>query len=164
MKSFAFTQGNLKKANEFIDKYPSNQKKSALLPILDLAQRQCGGWLPVPAIEAVADFLSLPVINVYEVASFYTMFHLKPVGQYHIQICGTTPCMLCGCSDILKACEEHLEIKSGEITADGKFSLKEVECLGACVNAPVVMINDNYYENLNTNKIKQILEDLAESC
>ena len=134
---------------------------SAVLPLLDLAQRQCGGWLPHPAIEAVAVMLKMPVIRVHEIASFYTMFNLKPVGKHHVQICRTMPCWLRGSEDIKTACEAHLGIPTGQVTPNGKFSLGEVECLGACINAPVVQINDDYYENLTPESVKSLLTGLA---
>jgi NADH-quinone oxidoreductase E subunit len=160
---FAFTPENQKKAESYIRKYPPGRQASAVLPLLDLAQRQCGGWLPHPAIEAVAALLKMPPIRVHEVASFYTMFNLKPVGKYHVQVCRTTPCWLRGSEDIKEACESHLGIQTGEMTPNAKFSLREVECLGACVNAPVVQINDDYYENLTPESVKALLTSLADS-
>ncbi len=158
---FAFTPENRKAAERILQKYPPGRQASAILPLLDLAQRQCGGWLPQSAIEAVAIHLKMPLIRAYEVATFYTMFHLTPVGKHHIQLCRTTPCWLRGSAEIQSVCESHLGIKSGEVTSDGQFSLKEVECLGACVNAPVVQINDDYFENLTPESIRLILQNLA---
>ncbi|MGV2433358.1 MAG UNVERIFIED_CONTAM: NADH-quinone oxidoreductase subunit NuoE [Rickettsiaceae bacterium] len=158
--TFSFDKANLAKAKAIIKKYPENRERSALIPLLDLAQRQNKGWLSVEAMEYVADMLSSPYMRVYEVASFYSMFNLKPVGKYHVQICGTTPCWLRGAEDIKKACESHMKIKSGETTKDGKFTLSEVECLGACVNAPLVQINDDYYENLTPDSMSDLLEKL----
>lgn len=160
--NFSFTQENLVKAEAIIAKYPEGRQKSATLPLLDLAQRQNNGWLSVAAIEYVANFLGEPYMRVYEVASFYSMFYLKPVGKYHIQVCGTTPCWLRGAADIVKACENRLGIKCGETSEDGLFSISEVECLGACINAPVVQINDDYYENLDEQKIAEIIDGCAD--
>lgn len=160
---FSFTPENNEKVKAYLKKYPEGRQASAVLPLLDLAQRQSGGWLPQAAIEEVAAILSMPAIRVHEIATFYTMFNLKPVGKFHVQICGTTPCWLRGAGDIREACEQHLGIKtgSGQITVDGCFSLSEVECLGACVNAPVVQINDDYYEDLTVESTMQLLTDLA---
>lgn len=158
--SFQFTDDNLKKAQAYIEKYPQDKQASAILPLLDLAQRQNDGWLSQEVIEYVANFLNMPAIRVYEVASFYTMFNLKPVGRYHVQVCGTTPCWLRGAEDIMHACEAALAIKKGETTLDNLFTLSEVECLGACVNAPVVQINDDYYENLSPESVQTTIESL----
>lgn len=160
--SFTFTTENQKKADAYIKRYPRGRQASAVLPLLDLAQRQSGGWLPQPALESVAAMLEMPFIKVLEVASFYTMFNLKPVGTYHIQVCGTTPCWLKGAEDLKKACEQHLKIKTGETTKDQKFTLHEVECLGACINAPAVQINDDYYENLSPTSIVELLKNLPD--
>lgn len=160
---FSFTPENTEKVKSYIKKYPEGRQASAVLPLLDLAQRQSGGWLPQAAIEEVASILSMPAIRVHEIATFYTMFNLKPVGKFHVQVCGTTPCWLRGAAEIQEACEKHLGVRagSGQITADGCFTLSEVECLGACVNAPVVQINDDYYEDLTVESTLQILTDLA---
>lgn len=160
--NFVFTPENQKKADAYINQYPQGRQASAVLPLLDLAQRQSGGWLPTPVMEAIAFMLEMPFIKVLEVASFYTMFNLKPVGSYHLQICGTTPCWLRGSDDLKKTCEHHLKIKAGETTKDQKFTLSEVECLGACINAPVMQINDDYYENLSPSKILELLENLPD--
>jgi NADH-quinone oxidoreductase subunit E len=160
-RPFTFTPENRTAAERIVQKYPAGRQASAILPLLDLAQRQCSGWLPQSAIEAVAIYLKMPLIRAYEVATFYTMFNLTPVGKNHIQVCRTTPCWLRGSSDIQSACESRLGIKSGEVTPDGQFSLKEVECLGACVNAPVVQINDDYFENLTPESVRLILQNLA---
>lgn len=160
-ENFKFTDENLKKAKEIIAKYPDGKQQSAVLPLLDIAQRQAGGWLPKIVIEYVANFLNMPFIRVYEVASFYTMFYLKPVGKYNIQICGTTPCMLRGAEDLVNLCKNKLGIKKGETSTDGKFTLQEVECLGACINAPIVQINDDYYEDLTTESFEKIIKDLS---
>lgn len=146
----------------FLAKYPEGRETSAVLPLLDIAQRQCGGWLPHDALEAVANILHMPFIRVHEVASFYSMFNLKPVGKFHVQVCGTTPCWLKGSDDIKHACQKHLGIDMGETTADGSFTLTEVECLGACINAPVVQIQDDYYENLTTDSVVDLLKNLGD--
>ncbi|MFM7621166.1 MAG: NADH-quinone oxidoreductase subunit NuoE [Alphaproteobacteria bacterium] len=158
--SFEFSDENKKKIEEILKKYPTDRKKSAVMPLLDLAQRQNYNWLSKSAIEQIAKILAMPEIKVYEIASFYTMYNLKPVGKYLLQFCKTTPCMLRGIDQILKDCEKKLGIKLDETTADGLFTLKEVECLGACVNAPIVQINDDYAEDLTSEKMMQILEDL----
>ncbi|WP_341789346.1 NADH-quinone oxidoreductase subunit NuoE [Rickettsia endosymbiont of Polydrusus tereticollis] len=158
--NFTFDKKNSKLAEDIIKKYPAEGKRSAVLPLLDLAQRQVGGWLPTAAMEYVANLLDMPYMRAYEVASFYTMFNLKPVGKHHIQICTTTPCWLRGSDQIVKACEQTLKIKCGEVTPDKKFSLVEIECLGACVNAPVVQINDDYFEDLTAEKIEEIISKL----
>lgn len=158
---FEFTVENQEKAQSLLSKYPTLHKQSALVPLLDLAQRQCGGWLPQPAIETVAELVSIPFLKALEVASFYSMFNLKPIGKYHIQICGTTPCWLKGSDDIRQACTKHLGIDLKETTDDRQFTLREVECLGACVNAPMVQINDAYYENLTVDSIVETLKNLA---
>ncbi len=156
--AFVFTKENLSKIEDILKKYPQERQASAVLPMLDLAQQQNEGWLSSHAIEAVAAFLKMPEIRVYEVASFYSMFNLKPVGKYHVQVCGTTPCMLCGAEEILKTCQSELGVKTGETTTDGMFTLSEVECLGACVNAPVIQINDDFYEDLSPESVKNILK------
>ena len=161
--SFNFSSKNLIKIDDIISRYPKDKQKSAVLPLLDLAQRQSGGWLPRAAIECVALILDMPFIRAYEIATFYTMFNLKPVGTYHVQVCTTTPCWLRGSDDILKACEEKLGIKCGETTQDRQFSLVEVECLGACINAPVVQINDDYYEDLTIETIENLIDNLKKS-
>jgi NADH-quinone oxidoreductase subunit E len=159
-ESFAFTQENLAWAKAKIEKYPPGRQQSAVLPILWRAQEQCGGWLPRKAIEAVADMLGMAKIRVLEVATFYTMFNLAPVGQYHVQFCGTTPCLLRG-AEVLKKVLHGMIGEENEVTADGKFSWVEVECLGACVNAPMVQINADYYEDLAPESLTRILNDLA---
>lgn len=158
--AFEFTKENLSKIENILKKYPQGRQASAVLPLLDLAQRQNNGWLSPETIEAVANFLSMPAIRVYEVASFYSMYNLKPVGTHHVQVCGTTPCMLCGAEEIFKTCQDELGISYGETTSDGMFTLSEVECLGACVNAPVVQINDDIYEDLSPTSMKDILNQL----
>ena len=158
--NFTFDKKNFNLAEEIIKKYPLEGKGSAILPLLDLAQRQNSGWLPVPAIEYVANMLEIPYMRAYEVATFYTMFNLKPVGKYHIQVCTTTPCWLRGSDHIMEVCKKKLDIKEKELTKDQKFSLIEIECLGACVNAPVVQINDDYYTDLTQEQMETIIDKL----
>lgn len=161
LKTFEFSKENQEKIKEIIARYPEGRQASAILPLFELAQRQCGGWLPNNAIEKVTEMLGVSLIRGYEVASFYTMFNLTPVGKYHIQICGTTPCMLQGSENLQRVCKQHLGIVSGETTEDGLFTLKEVECIGACVNAPAIQINDDYFEDLTEESFLKIIEDLA---
>ena len=159
--SFAFTPQNLERAKQAITKYPPGRQASAVLALLDLAQRQSGGWLPRPAMDHVAGILDMAPIRVYEVATFYTMFNLTPVGRYHLQVCRTTPCWLRGAAELTETCKRKLGIGLKRRTADGRFSLIEVECLGACVNAPVVQINDDFYEDLDAKKLEALLDALA---
>ncbi len=160
-ESFEFTSENLKKAQEYIDMYPSGRQQSAVMPLLDLAQRQNQNWISLAAMDVIAQMLQMPYIRVYEVATFYTMFNLAPVGKHFIQICRTTPCWLRGSDEVTNACKNKLGIGVGETTEDGKFSIVEVECLGACVNAPVVQINDDYYEDLNGKSMEHLLDELS---
>ncbi len=159
--AFEFTPENKKLAEYHVAKYPKGRQQSAVMPLLDIAQRQSGGWLPKEAMDYVANYLAMPLIRVYEVASFYTMYNLKPVGKYLVQLCTTTPCMLRGSDDIVNACKKKLGIGIGETTEDRQFSLVEVECLGACVNAPMVQINDDFYEDLDAASMGKILDDLS---
>ena len=156
-ESFAFTPENLAWAKAKIEKYPPGRQQSAVIPILWKAQEQCGGWLPKPAIEAVAELLGMAKIRVLEVATFYTMFNLSPVGKFHVQFCGTTPCLLRGADGLKKVLHEKIG-EENEITADGKFSWVEVECLGACVNAPMLQIGKDFYEDLDGPTTEKILE------
>lgn len=156
---FAFTAENQEKASAFIARYPAGRQQSAVMPLLDLAQRQ-EGWVSQAAMDAVAAMLAMPPIRVYEVATFYTMFNLHPMGKHHVQVCTNLPCMLRGSDEVVKACRSVLGIDIGQTTADGMFTFSEVECLGACVNAPVVQIDDDYYEDLNAERIEKILNTL----
>lgn len=156
---FEFTPDNERRAEAILAIYPEGHKRAAMIPLLDLAQRQ-HGWLPISAMHKVAEILELPRMRVYEVATFYTMFIRKPIGRYHLQICTTTPCWLRGSDEILEAMKCKLKIDVGGTTGDGLFTLSEVECLGACVNAPMVQINDDYYEDLTCKDINEILDDL----
>jgi NADH-quinone oxidoreductase subunit E len=163
---FAFTAENAAQAKKVIARYPEGRQQSAVMALLDLAQRQVGaethtqGWLPVPVIEYVAAQLGMPYMRAYEVATFYTMYNLAPVGRFHVQVCGTTPCMLRGSDDVFAACKAKGLVK-GATTQDGLFTLTEVECLGACANAPMVQINDDNYEDLTHDSMTAILDDLA---
>jgi NADH-quinone oxidoreductase E subunit len=158
--SFAFTAENRARAERIIANYPPGRQASAVLALLDLAQRQSGGWLPRAAMDHVAEMLEMAPIRVYEVGTFYTMFNLRPVGKFHIQVCRTTPCWLRGADDLTHACRKKLRIGLKERTEDGLFSLIEVECLGACVNAPVVQINDDFYEDLDPARLEALLDAL----
>jgi NADH-quinone oxidoreductase E subunit len=159
--SFAFTQENLELAKKHIAKYPAGRQASAVLPLLEMAQRQHNNWLPMAAMDYVAQMLEMPPMRVFEVATFYSMFNLAPVGKYHIQLCGTTPCWLRGADELKNLCKNKLDIDLGETTADGMFSLCEVECLGACANAPMIQINDDFYEDLDIQSMEQILANLS---
>ncbi|KNB44667.1 NADH dehydrogenase [Blastocystis sp. subtype 4] len=142
---FDFTAENYKKVHEILKRYPKNYKQSAVMPLLDLAQRQCGNYIPLAAMNKVAEICEMPPVKVYEVVSFYTMYRTEKVGKFFIQLCGTTPCMLCGSEEIMQTIQKELGIKDGETTKDGMFTLLQVECLGACANAPMVQINDDYF-------------------
>jgi NADH-quinone oxidoreductase subunit E len=163
---FAWTEENAAQAKKVIARYPDGRQQSAVMPLLDLAQRQVGaetqaqGWLPIPVMEYIGRQLDMPYMRVYEVATFYTMYNLAPVGRYHVQVCGTTPCMLRGSDDVLAACKNKGLVK-GATTPDGLFTLTEVECLGACANAPMVQINDDNFEDLTYETMTAIIEDLT---
>jgi NADH-quinone oxidoreductase subunit E len=159
-ESFAFTPENLAWAKAQIEKYPPGREQSAVISLLWRAQQQCDGWLPQKAIEAVAAFLGMAKIRVLEVATFYTMFNLSPVGKFYVQLCGTTPCMLRGAEQLKTVLHRQIG-EADEVTADGKFSWTEVECLGACVNAPMAQINADYYEDLTPEILTRIIGDLA---
>jgi NADH-quinone oxidoreductase subunit E len=164
---FSWTDANAEQAKVILARYPKGREQSAVMPLLDLAQRQVGaetqtqGWLPVPVIEFVARQVGVPYMRVYEVVTFYTMYNLAPVGRFHVQVCGTTPCMLRGSDDVLAACKNKGLVK-GKTTPDGLFTLTEVECLGACANAPMVQINDDNFEDLTYDSTIAVLEALAE--
>ncbi|MFY9350427.1 complex I 24 kDa subunit family protein [Sphingobium sp.] len=164
--AFAWTAENAAQAEKVIARYPAGRQQSAVMPLLDLAQRQVGaetqtqGWLPVPVMEYIGRQLDMPYMRVYEVATFYTMYNLAPVGRYHVQVCGTTPCMLRGSDDVFAACKNKGLVK-GATTPDGLFTLTEVECLGACANAPMVQINDDNYEDLTYDSMSAVLDTLA---
>jgi NADH-quinone oxidoreductase subunit E len=158
--SFEFTPENLAWVNKQIAKYPEGRQASAVIPLLWQAQKQHNYWLPKPAIEKVAELLNMPYIRVLEIATFYTMFNLEPVGRYFIQMCGTTPCMLRGSDDIKSVLQRRVGDQR-KVSADGNFAWLEVECLGACCNAPMVQINDDYYEDLTAENFEKLLDDLA---
>ncbi|MEX1109676.1 MAG: NADH-quinone oxidoreductase subunit NuoE [Dongiaceae bacterium] len=159
--SFAFDAANEAAARQWIAKYPKGRQASAVLPLLDLAQRQSGGWLPRAAMDHVAGILEMASIRVYEVATFYSMFNLKPVGRFHVQICRTTPCWLRGSDALREAAEKKLGVGLKQPTSDGLFTISEVECLGACCNAPMVQINDDFYEDLTPEEFAALLDALA---
>lgn len=158
--TFAFTPENMERVRKTIAKYPAGRQASAVMPLLDLAQRQAGGWLPRAALDHVAEVLDMAPIRVLEVASFYSMYNLTPIGRHHVRVCTTTPCQLRGCMAVLDACREELGVELGETTADGLATLGEVECLGACVNAPVVWIGDDYYEDVDPARMREIVRAL----
>ena len=163
---FAWTDANAEEAKAIIARYPPGREHSAIMPLLWLAQQQVGmetrtwGWLPIPVIEYVAKVVGLPYIRALEVVSFYTQYNMAPVGRYLVQVCGTTPCMLRGSDDVLAACKNR-GLSKGHTTPDGLFTLTEVECLGACANAPMVQINDDNYEDLDYDRTTRVLEALA---
>jgi NADH-quinone oxidoreductase E subunit len=159
-KSFEFSRENLDRAKAHMAKYPPGRQASAVLPLLWIAQEQSGGWLPRAAMDHVAQILEMAPIRVYEVATFYTMFNLRPVGRYLLQACTTTPCWLCGSDAVVEACERKLGIGIGGTTPDGMFTLVEVECLGACVNAPILQVNDDFYEDLDGPATEALLDKL----
>ena len=159
-ESFEFTTESMARALEFIAKYPEGRQQSALMPLLDIAQRQHESWLPRAAMDYVADLLGVPRIEAYEVATFYTMYNLQPVGDNHVQVCTNLPCWLRGSDKIASACKKNLGVGFGETTEDGQFTLSEVECLGACANAPMIQINDDYYEDLDEISTESILTEL----
>jgi len=163
---FAWTDENAAKAKDIVARYPEGRQRSAVMPLLDLAQRQVGaelntqGWLPIPVMEYVADYLDMPIIRVVEVATFYTMYNVAPIGRFHVQVCGTTPCMLRGSDDIIEACKKR-GMKKGHTTGDGLWSFTEVECMGNCASAPMVQINDDNYEDLTPERLDAVLDALA---
>ena len=159
-KDFKFSDENLSKAEEILKRYPAKNKKSAVMPFLYLAQKQNENWIPLAAMKYIANYLSMPYISVYEVATFYTMYNLTPVGKYFIQVCTTTPCLIRGAGKIVKLCKEKISKKENEISKKSDCSWMEVECLGACVSAPMIQINDNYYEDLDEKSTNEILESL----
>lgn len=168
-KDFSFK--DMGKVQEVIARYPDGRAHSAVMPLLDLAQRQIGdegakanppygGWIPRAAMDEIAKICDVPKMRVYEVATFYSMYNLAPVGKYLLQMCTTTPCWLCGSGDVVKACEKNLGIHAGESTKDGMFTMMEVECLGACANAPMIQVNDDFYEDLTPDTMVSLLESL----
>ena len=158
---FSFNNNNLTKARNILKMYPSNFKESAIMPLLSIAQNQNNGWLPKKAIEYISGLINVPEIKVLELATFYSMYNLSPVGKFHIEVCTTTPCMLRGSDSMLNLCKKKLGIDVGQITNDKLFSLGKVECLGACVNAPVVKVNEDYFEDLNSQTLDTLINDFA---
>ena len=158
--SFAFSKENVAEIKRIIAKYPKGRQASAVMPLLDLAQRQHENWIPMKAIELIATKLDMAEIRVLEVATFYTMFNLKPVGKYFLQACTTTPCWLRGSDEMMRAIKDRYQISSGQTSACGRFSLLEVECLGACVNAPILQVNDDFYEDLDYQSTGALLDSL----
>jgi NADH-quinone oxidoreductase E subunit len=159
-EAFAFNAATEERAQTIVARYPEGRQQSAVIPLLDLAQRQAGGWLPTEVIEYVASYLDMPKIRVLEVATFYSMFNLEPVGENFVQLCRTTPCWLRGSDDLRAVAKDVTGCALGETSADGKFTVVEVECLGACCNAPMVQINDEYYEDLTAENFRSVLEAL----
>jgi NADH-quinone oxidoreductase subunit E len=157
--SFEWSKSSLGKVAFWLGKYPEGRQRSAVIPLLWLAQKQ-EGWVSKPALEAIAEQLSMPYMRVYEVVTFYTMFHLAPVGKHHLQVCGTTPCMLRGSGELIKICKNRIG-EHHHVTADGLLSWEEMECLGACTNAPVVMVHDYYHEDLDPASFEKLIDDLA---
>ena len=159
-QSFEFNNKNLEAANKAILNYPEGKQQSAVMALLYLAQRQNDNWIPLVAIKYIAKFLNMPYIKVYEVATFYSMYNLAPVGKYFFQVCTTTPCMIRGAYKLVDVCKKKLSEKESKISTDGKTSWMEVECLGACVNAPIIQINDDYFEDLDPKKLEKIIDQI----
>lgn len=159
-ETFAFTHENIIQAKKIIARYPEGRQASAVMPLLTLAQKQNDNWIPKVAMDVIADMLDMPSMRVYEVATFYSMYNLAPVGRHLVELCTTTPCWLRGSADIVKACEKHLGVSIGGTTSDGQFTLREAECLGACVNAPMAQIGDGFYEDLTPENVVKLLDDL----
>jgi len=158
---FEFTKANLELADKILKKYPSDQKKSAVMPLLYLAQKQNNNWIPLAAMKYIAKYLDMPYIKVYEVATFYSMYNLTPVGKYFFQVCTTTPCMLRGAYNLVDVCKRKISEEENCLSEDGKTSWLEVECLGACVNAPMLQLNEDYYEDLDPTKLEQIIDKIS---
>ena len=159
-ENFEFNSSSLEEAKTIIAKYPKGKQQSAVMALLYIAQRQNDNWIPLAAMKYIAKFLDMPYIKVYEVATFYSMYNLSPVGKYFVQVCTTTPCMIRGANKLVEACKEKISENESELSKDKTCSWMEVECLGACVNAPMMQINDNYYEDLDKEKTLKILESL----
>ena len=160
-KEFVFNDKSLIAANKAISNYPKNKQKSAVMPLLYIAQKQNDNWIPLAAMKLIAKTLNMPYIKVYEVATFYTMYNLAPVGEYFFQVCTTTPCMIRGAYKLVDVCKKKISENESEISKDGKSSWLEVECLGACVNAPMVQINEDYFEDLDSEKLEIIIEKIS---
>jgi NADH-quinone oxidoreductase E subunit len=162
-ENFLFSEKNLISAEEILKKYPKKNKKSAVMPLLYLVQKQNNNWIPLAAMKFIAKYLEMPYIKVYEVATFYTMYNLAPVGDYFIQICTTSPCLIRGADKLVKACKTKIAPKENEISKNGKCSWVEVECLGACVSAPMMQVNNDYYEDLDEKTTNEILNSLLKN-
>ena len=161
-ETFEFTKENLELANGILKKYPEGRKKSAVMPLLYLAQNQNDNWIPLAALKYIGKFLSMPYVNVYEAATFYTMYNLAPVGKYFVQVCTTSPCLLRGANEIVKVCQNKISENKDTISKNGLCSWTEVECLGACVNAPMIQVNNDYYEDLDKSNTEKILDSFME--
>ena len=159
-KNFQFSENSLKAANDIVKNYPKGKQQSAVMALLYIAQKQNNNWIPLSAMKYVAKFLNMPYIKVYEVATFYSMYNLAPVGEYFVQVCTTTPCMIRGAYKLVEACKEKISESENTLSQSGKCSWMEVECLGACVNAPMMQINDDYYEDLDKEKTLKILDKI----
>ena len=159
-ESFEFNNKSLEAAKKIISNYPRGKQQSAVMALLYIAQRQNDNWIPLSAMKYIAKMLEMPYIKVYEVATFYTMYNLAPVGDYFFQVCTTTPCMIRGAYKLVDVCKKKISEKESEITENGKASWMEVECLGACVNAPMIQINDDYFEDLNEEKLEKIIDQV----
>ena len=157
-ETFKFNDKSMEAANKIVSNYPDGKQQSAVMALLYIAQRQNDNWIPLQAMKYIAKFLDMPYIKVYEVATFYSMYNLSPVGKYFFQVCTTTPCMLRGAYDLVKVCKNKISEKENVLSDDGKISWMEVECLGACVNAPMMQVNEDYYEDLNDKKLEEIIE------
>ena len=159
-KEFKFSTENIKKVEEILKRYPDKNKKSAVMPLLYLAQKQNENWIPLAAMKYIANYLAMPYISVYEVATFYSMYNLAPVGKHFIQVCTTTPCLIRGADKIVKLCKEKISPNENQVSEKSNSSWMEVECLGACVSAPMIQINDDYYEDLDEKSANEILESI----
>ncbi len=162
-ETFEFSDKSMEAANKIVSNYPKGKQQSAVMALLYIAQRQNDNWIPLQAMKYIAKFLDMPYIKVYEVATFYSMYNLSPVGKYFFQVCTTTPCMLRGAYDLVKVCKNKISEKENVLSEDGKISWMEVECLGACVNAPMMQVNDDYYEDLNDKKLEEIIETIYQN-
>ena len=159
-ESFEFNSSSMEEAKKIVSKYPEGKQQSAVMALLYIAQKQNDNWIPLAAMKYIAKFLGMPYIKVYEVATFYTMYNLSPVGKYFVQVCTTSPCLIRGADKIVKTCKEKISPNENEISKKGSCSWMEVECLGACVNGPMMQINNDYYEDLDEKNTKEILESL----
>ncbi len=161
--TFEFNEKSMQAAKKIVSNYPDGKQQSAVMALLYIAQRQNENWIPLQAMKYIANFLDMPYIKVYEVATFYSMYNLSPVGKYFFQVCTTTPCMLRGAYNLVEVCRKKISKKENELSEDGKISWMEVECLGACVNAPMMQVNEDYYEDLNDKKLEEIIETIYQN-